>query len=567
MISVSGKNWEETMLNKRIVDKVKYDNELTDIVSKIVISRKFSQTEVYSLHNHVEISNPFINYPDFKNGVSILKDSLKKNQKILVIGDYDVDGCISTSLFVNFFKHINKNCTYYIPNRFKDGYGASLKLIKKLVKKKPDLIIMVDCGSNSVESVNFLNSKKIRSIIIDHHEIYKPYPKSECLINPKKDCNYDSYNYLCASTLVFFFIDFFIKENSIKLNFNNYLIYVLLASLCDVMPLRNLNRNIAIKVLNEFNIKNTYIINKIFTLKKINRPLEIEDLNFLIGPILNSAGRLNDPNIVVELLTNESLVIKEKILTELIKLNEKRKIIEEKSIKEYNFDLIKKDKSYVLVKYEIMMNLGLIGIVASRLKDYFNKPCVILSKFGDEYKASARSNMNFNIGKYIKQAIDKKIILNGGGHNLAAGFSIKKNQIDVFKKFINSMFLKHHTKTIEKFIAKISLHSINDKFYNELQKVGPYGPSNVEPIFLIENLRIIKPVIIKNKFISFLVKSHSGKLVSGISFNRLESPLSKKLLNDKNEMSLLVKIKQNIWNNKKKLQLIVIDLIDFTNKT
>ena len=198
MLSVSGKYWEETAINKRLVDKIKFDNNFSEIISKIIISRNFDKSEIYSIRNNILLSNPFLRNKDFINGAVVLNNSIQNDEKILIIGDYDVDGCVSASLWVNFFNQLKKPISYYIPHRVKDGYGAGLNLVKNLIKRKPDLVIMVDCGSNSTESVKFLKSKKIKTIIIDHHEIYKPYPKAECLINPKKECDYKEYNYFCS---------------------------------------------------------------------------------------------------------------------------------------------------------------------------------------------------------------------------------------------------------------------------------------------------------------------------------------------------------------------------------
>ena len=213
MMSISGINWEEININKRILEKVKSEQHFTEIISKLVVSRNFDKSELQSIKNDIQISNPFLRNNDFNKAQEILENSIANNEKILILGDYDVDGCVSTSLLVNFFKLIDyKTFSYFIPNRFKDGYGASLNLIKKLIKKKPNLIICVDCGSNSIDVINYLNSKKIKSIIIDHHEINDPYPKSDCIINPKKKNSYNEYSYFCSSTLTYFFIDLIIKK-------------------------------------------------------------------------------------------------------------------------------------------------------------------------------------------------------------------------------------------------------------------------------------------------------------------------------------------------------------------
>jgi len=565
-LSISGKKWTEISVNNTIIEKAKIENNFTDLISKIVISRRFTDFEINSIRNINQLYNPFHKFKDFQRGKLILENSLKNDEKIIIVGDYDVDGCVSTSLIVNFFNLLNKNVEYHIPNRFKDGYGASLSFIKKIVKKKPDLIIMVDCGSNSHDSINFLNSKKIKSIVIDHHDIYKPYPNCNCLINPKKECDYNEFDYFCSSTIVYFFLDFIFKDSNKKKTFKKNLIYVLLATICDVMPLRKLNRTIAIYVLNNDLLKKDYLFKKILEFKKINRPLEIEDFSFLIGPILNAAGRLDDANDVVNLITCQNKKKKDKLLLKLIKINEKRKQLESRIIDKIDLKKFANTKNNILIIHNEMINEGLIGIIASRLKDYFNKPSIVMTLSNNIFKASARSTFDFDIGKFIKKCIDKDIILNGGGHHLAAGFSLKKDKIDEFISFINQSYKKKEVYFSNQYASKISLNAINSKFYNDIKTLGPFGPQNEEPLFLIENIKVLTPKILKDKFISFYAKSKSGKMVPSVSFNLIESEQNKRLLNTTREISLIAKIKENFWNNKKNLQLIVLDVITETNK-
>ena len=442
MLSISGINWEELRLNQRKIEKFKIEYNFSEILSKFLISKNFNQTEIYSINNKVNLSNPFLKNSDYLKAQITLEKSLKSQGKILIIGDYDVDGCVATSIFVNFLKKVNKSFSYYIPNRFKDGYGANLLMVKKLIKEKIDLVVMLDCGSNSLETVNYLNDKKINTLIIDHHEIYKPYPKSTSLINPKKICDYNNLNYLCSSALTYFFIDCYIKKNSLKLDFEENLTYVLLATISDVMPLRKLNRYLCKYIFTSKYLKNNKIFKKIFTLKKINRPINLNDFGFLFGPILNSAGRIDDANIVIELLTSNDDLKVEKILEKLIHFNERRKIIENNIINKLKIEKLDINNKEIIFEYNEIISEGLIGIIASRLKEYFNKPSIILTKSNDIFKASARSTSDFNIGVHIKNAIDKNILISGGGHNLAAGFSIKKNNLLHFKNFINSVYKK-----------------------------------------------------------------------------------------------------------------------------
>lgn len=568
MQSISGITWEEIQVNKRIKDKLKIDLGYSDLISKLIISRDFTKIEIDSISHLIDIFNPFLKNLDFEKSQIILKKSLDKNKNILIIGDYDVDGCVSTSLMVNFLKKIGNKINFYIPNRFDDGYGANIELIKKLLKKvKPDLIIMLDCGSSSNEAVNFLKLNNKEIIIIDHHEIYPPYPDTKYLINPKKECDYKEYDYLCSSVLTYFFLDYFIKKNKLHISIEDNLVYVVLAIICDVMPLRSLNRLIIINYLKNFSIKKNYIFKKIYSLKNINKPFELDDFGFLIGPILNSAGRLGDANKIVHLLTSKNKEIIDKLLLDLIKTNEKRKKIENDFLKKIDFEKIKTDNDDVIVLYDKFLNEGLIGIIASRLKDHFNKPTIVLTKSNNILKASARSTPNFNIGKYIKLCIDKKIIMNGGGHNLAAGFTIKKENLNIFKTYINKIFKeKKITQNKKEYISELSLTAINKSLFNDLKMLTPYGANNITPSFLIRNVIIIKPKIIKEKFLSFYLKSKSSKLFPAISFNNLESIITKMLMYNKNEFSVIVQIKENQWNNKKNLQLVVLDIITQPNK-
>ena len=562
MESVSGKYWEESEINQRIYEKIKSENNFPDIINKLILLRNFNKEEIFTLTNKIDLINPFFKIKDFENSYKTLKDTIKKKGKILIIGDYDVDGIVSTALFIKFLNILCYPYDFYIPDRLKDGYGASLKLIKKLIKKKPNLVIMLDCGSNSNESIELLNLNSINTIIIDHHEINKPYPKTKSLINPKKECEYKNLNYLCSASITFFFIDYFFNKEKFENNFNQNLIYVLLATVCDVMPLRYINRIIAKNILQNFDFNKNYFFKKLFEISKINRTLNIEDLGFLIGPVINSSGRIGNPNKAVKLLIATEIKLIDKLISELIELNEKRKKIEENIIKNLDFSKLNNKNTNVIILILSSVNEGLIGIIASKIKEYYNKPSIVFTQSGNYLKGSGRSTENFNMGQLIKLGIDKGIIKNGGGHNLAAGLLIEKNKFNEFKDYMNlshKKIIKNYN--IKKYVSKINLTAVNQNFYNELCLMEPFGSNNQNPVFLIENVTIIKSSIIKNKFISCILKSKMSKSVSAISFNLISSEISKYLLNYKKEIKILAQIKQNTWNNKKTLQLNIIDVI------
>ncbi|MDA8866663.1 single-stranded-DNA-specific exonuclease RecJ [Candidatus Pelagibacter sp.] len=563
MISVSGKIWTEQNINKNLVEKIKQDYGLGDILSKLIISRSYNTSEIYGINNHQKIINIFKDDKDFDKASLILINAIHNKENICILGDYDVDGACATSLLVRYFKYINQKHFFYIPDRTEDGYGASKKLFQKLILKQPKLIIMVDCGSTSNEAIEYLNKHNIKSIIIDHHEINKPYPKSNVIINPKKESFKKENSLLCAAALTYFFIEILIQKTKSNFNISNFLIYVLLATVCDVMPLRKINKIIARNTINKFKIQNNLALNYIFEQYNLKRKLIVDDLGFLIGPIINSGGRLNSSNYGVELLSTDNLEIIKDRSNKLIALNNKRKIIEQNILDKIDFEKIKKENKYVIIYYKENLNEGLIGIIASRLKDYFNKPSIVITNSNDKLKASARSTSSYNIGYLIKSLVDNKIIDSGGGHNMAAGFIMKKSNIKLLDNFIQKDFIKKNSdkENSNNYDLEISSSFIKNKFIQDINKLGPFGNFNFLPSFLIKNIKVIKLNIIKDKHISVILKPNTGATIRAICFNCLNTKLGHYLLNYKKKINIIAQIQENIWNNKKTIQLNIKDLI------
>lgn len=563
MISVSGKKWIERKINKNSIEKIKQDFKFNDIISKLIISRNFDINEINSIKNSFPIINDFTKNKDFINATSLLEKCINNKELICIFGDYDVDGTASTSLFAKFFNYIKHPYFFFIPERERDGYGPSKLIFEKLILKKPKLIIMVDCGSTSNQSVEYLNRNKIKSIIIDHHEINKPYPKSNVIINPKKNINIFLKDYYCATTLSYFFLEILVKKIKSSFNISHYLIYVLLALVCDVMPLRKINRYIALNLINNFKIKDNIVLKTLYEINKKENNLTIEDLGFFIGPIINSGGRLNNSKIAADLLISENFDIIKKNSLELTRLNNVRKIIEKNLLNKINFKEIEKNNKNVIIYYRPNINEGLIGIIASRLKDYFNKPTIVITNSKNILKGSARSTINYNIGNVIKKMMDEKIIESGGGHNMAAGFTIKKNKLIEMQNYIlNDYLIKNkNLDLINTYDSKISLNGINKDFVYEMNKIGPFGNGNPAPIFLIKDCMITKVKIIRDKHISLILKPKIGRSIKSICFNSLNTQIEIYLTNYKKNVHVIAEIHENNWNNKKTIQLNIKDLI------
>ena len=230
--------------------------------------------------------------------------------------------------------------------------------------------------------------------------------------------------------------------------------------------------------------------------------------------------------------------------------------MEKINLKKILFDL-----NSVIILEKNNISEGLIGIIASKLKNYFNKPSIVITKSQNCFKGSARSIQNFDMGKLIKKTLDLNLIETGGGHNMAAGFTIKRENLSSFKKFIYEFTNNKILHTKSKYFSKISFNALSNSFLSDLSKLEPYGEGNSSPLFLIENIKVIKAKILKKNMISCFLKNKSGKVLPAVSFNLSENDISKNLIFNKNELNLIVQVVENLWKNKKNLQIVIIDII------
>jgi single-stranded-DNA-specific exonuclease len=295
----------------------------------------------------------------------------------------------------------------------------------------------------------------------------------------------------------------------------------------------------------------------------LKKKLTFDDLGFLIGPIINAGGRLNYSTYGVELLSIDNLDTIKDRAKKLIKLNNTRKAIEQNIINEIDFEKIKNENKNIIIYYKDNLNEGLIGIIASRLKDYFNKPSIVITKSNNKLKASARSTSLYNIGYLVKTLIDNKIIDSGGGHNMAAGFTLKKNNIKLLDNFIQNDYMRKisNKENFNKYDFQLSSSAIRNKSINDINKLEPFGNYNSLPTIFIKNMKIIKSEAINNKHLSVILKPESGVSIKAICFNCFNTDIGNYLLNYKKKINIIGQIQENIWNNKKSIQLNIKDLI------
>lgn len=499
---------------------------------------------------------------DMEKVINRIYEAILNRQPIAILGDYDVDGVCSTSIFLKFFKEIGVDCVYSIPNRVDEGYGLS---IRNIDAHKGHLIIAVDCGSSSFEELTYAKDNNIDIVVIDHHQM-TTIPETIAVVNPHRPDEKDTLKHLCATGLVFMCVvglarllkqkDFFKDKEIPKLL--NYLDFVALATVCDIVPLDGLNRAFVANGLKVIQQKKNLGISALLSLNEKLR-INAETIAFFIGPHLNAAGRLKSADLSVKLLTTEDSTEAYYLSEELAKLNDERRKLENSMIDEAKASI--DEKSKFICVYNPEWHSGIIGIVAGRLRERYNKPSIVISSDADGIgKASCRSVEGLDIADVIKKGVARGIITSGGGHLMAGGFSLSVENISTLQRFLEEEIDFESKPRIFDVDAILDIKNIGSKLIDEIETLQPFGEGNRSPIFVISNAKIISAKIIKEKHISITLSDKKGKAIKGISFKSVNTPLGDILLNNKDCLDFLGELSVSTWKNHKQITFLVRDV-------
>lgn len=483
-----------SVMNKKwIFKKIENENFWQHVFGKIE-SKNIKDYWPYSL-------------PNVKHGIKLLLSAIENNVKIGIVGDFDVDGSCGTALMIKFLQYMKANFIYYIPNRFTDGYGFSSKICSSLHEQGVGLIITIDNGTTAYEAIATSKSLNIDLIILDHHSIGEDIGIS-ALINPH--CNPNVFNQLCATTVVFLFLCYMNSYIPNKFPIYDYIDLVAIATVCDVMPMENINKalvHMGLKKMNQ-NLRPSFKM-----LLPNNTKIDTEVIGFSIGPFLNAPGRLGDSKCTVNVLIDEDL---EENIIKMIQYNKERKKIERDILDTIVFN----DKKNTICLYGDWHE-GVIGIIAGRLKEKYSKNTCVISLL--QGKASMRSVNNLHIGKFLSICVKEKVILYGGGHAAAGGFTIDIKNIENFaNRFENYVMNECDTYISKLYISHIlSLNAINETFIRTMESFGPF--SN-KPFFLFTNCEIVNSYISSNT--CHITISNGIKKVFSSIFNINTNPLN-----------------------------------------
>ena len=576
-LSLSGKKWIYKKFDSSYINYLKENYYLDEITAKLLSIRNIDKKYIESfLKPSIKnlVPNPNI-LKDMKKTTDRILNAIKRNEIIGIFGDYDVDGASSTALIGNYFKIIKQNFEIYIPDRKSEGYGPSIKSFQKLIDKKVNLIITVDCGTMSFEAINFANKKNIDVIVLDHHQSEINLPNAYSIINPNRLDDESQLNYLCAAGVCFMTLislnsnlrkmQWFTKNKIEEPNLLNFLDLVSLGTICDVVPLIGLNRAIVKQGLKVINLKKNLGLKTLIDLCNIQTKPSTYHLGYIIGPRINAGGRVGKCSHGANLLLNNNPKESFQIASELEKFNTDRKKLEKDLLNVALNTINKNINDPVLILQGNQWHEGIIGIIASRIKDKFNKPTIIISINNKIGKASARSVIGFDIGSIILSGVQNELLIKGGGHKMAGGFSIEESKIEVFKDFVIKKFqtkLNKNTSRNKLYLdSSISASALNYNFYQKIEKLSPFGSGNPEPKFILENLKVIKSSVVGENHIKSILTAKDGTTIKTISFNSFDSDLGQFLLNNKtNTFNIAGKLSLNEWRGEKNVEFIIDDI-------
>ena len=579
--SAKGSLWKERVSDIEKISIIENENNIPKLLAKILAGRKIISSDVESFLNP-EVNKLLINPSklfDLDRAVDFITKCMSRRETIGILGDYDVDGATSSSILKLFFDNYNVQTEIYIPDRLKEGYGPNESAIDFFNNKGINTFITVDCGATSIEPLNYASLKGMNCIIIDHHKVDNDLPECYAHINPSREEDCSNLNDLAAVGLTFIFVvglrrairekNIFpeIQEPSLK----QYLDLVALGTVCDVVQLKGLNRAFVKEGIDIISRKPRLGIEGLKSISG-SKDIGVTELGYRIGPRINAAGRTGSSDLGFRLLTSrnedEVLAISER----LNNLNNQRQNIEETVLFEAinNIEANFVDKKLNTIPNSLIVlgenwHLGVLGIVAGRLKDKYYRPSFVISSNKGKYTGSVRSISGIDVGKLIIKAVNNNLLLSGGGHQMAAGFSLNKDTFDNFKKFCEEEIYSQSNNTI---LNKINYYddiidssNVNRDLYNLINVASPYGQGNPEPQFIIKNAKIDYWSVVGKGHLKVKISNSNYGNIDAIAFSSKGTPLGDIIMNHSGSLLHFAGvIKKNDWQGNKAVQFHIRDL-------
>lgn len=557
---------QQTEIKKRLASEL----NISPILAQLLVQRgihTFEQARNYFRPDFANLHDPFL-MADMEKAVARLTNAIQENEKILIYGDYDVDGTTSVSLVYKFLKKFYSNVDFYIPDRYNEGYGISTHGIDFAVGQDYKLIIALDCGIKAVEKIQYASDHGIDFIICDHHTPDEVLPNAVAVLDPKRpDCSYP-FKHLSGCGVGFKLLQAFSQRNSMPFNdLIPLLDLVALSIASDIVPITDENRILAyygLKQINSFPSVGVKCILDVCGLA--DKEITISDIVFKVGPRINASGRMKLATEAVELMVSNDIIFSKEKSDTINEYNNDRKDLD-KTITDEAIGLIAADDVYLsrksIVVYKPDWHKGVIGIVASRLSEEYYKPSIVLTSSNGIASGSARSVPGFDIYNAIDSCRD--LLENFGGHRYAAGLSMKEENVPIFTErfeaYVANTITEEQTSPLIDIDVQISFKDITPKFFNVLKQFGPFGPGNMKPVFCTKKVMDYGSSRLVGRGQEHLklelFDSSSENVMNGIAFGMHEFNDHLKSLKP---LDICYTLEENNFNGNSSIQLMIRDI-------
>ncbi|MGZ9720773.1 single-stranded-DNA-specific exonuclease RecJ [Rhizobium miluonense] len=578
--SVSGNRWvsrlDQAGLNRALA--IAQVHGLPELISRVLAGRGVGIDEAMAFLDptiRALMPDPYL-LTDCEKAAQRLLRALKTGETVAIFGDYDVDGAASSALLYRFLTHFGVPASIYIPDRIFEGYGPNPNAINQLIDNGAKLIVTVDCGSTSFEALDAARARNIDVVVIDHHQVAHELPPCHALVNPNREDDLSGQGHLCAAGVVFLVLVAALKQlreagdsRVRSVDLLAWLDIVALATVCDVVPLKGLNRAYVVKGLIAARHQGNPGLAALFRKAGLGGPVTPYHFGFLIGPRINAGGRIGDAALGARLLTLDETGEAETIAAKLDELNRDRQAMEAAMLQEAEAEALAEygngDGASVIITARESWHPGIVGLIASRLKDKFRRPAFAIA-FDSSGKGtgSGRSINGFDMGRMVRAAVDAGLLVKGGGHAMAAGLTVERSNLGKLRTFFTEKAEKQVAGLVAnetlKIDGAIGASGATVELIDRLETAGPYGSGHPQPIFALPSHRLRDSRLVGQSHIKITLEAQDGGRVDGIAFRAAETPLGELLMSSRGaQIHVAGTLGADHWQGSRRVQLRVID--------
>ena len=548
--SFQGAEWQSaySKQNEDEIFQLAQKNNISTHLSRLLINRNIKSISKFinsKLKENLSISK-IVKLSNLDNSISFF-EKVKSEKKISIFSDYDVDGACAAAICKKFLSQFDIEVNVYIPNRLNEGYGLNQVAIDKIMTFSQNILVL-DCGSNNIQEQEYIINKGGNIMIIDHHECEVFFDQA-IVVNPKTPKDLSDLDDLCATALTFLVMVYLKHENVFpNVDVLQYLDLVALATICDLVPLSDINRSFVkqgLKVINSDTVNKG--IQTLINQSKIKQKISEYHLGYILGPRINAGGRMGESLLGFNILSSDNIHQALQLAQIIETHNQNRQSIQAKIVKSINLQE-SEDKS-INFFFDKKWHIGIVGIIAGRLMRLNNKPSFVMTSSNDFVVGSGRSLGEKNIGQLMMIAAEKGIIIKGGGHAKACGFTLREDQIPEFKNYLYEETKNISISNKKYYESTIDLNVINEQLLNDLDLLSPFGQKNPEPIFRAENVKIDILQIFKNKHAKLKIFDDLNFECEGVFFDIVSEDL-KFYIDKKTNFDCYFKVKKDTYSNK-----------------